>query len=176
MKAGNIFYCTLLIIIIFSSSFSQDSDKPPCSYPEAKQFDFWLGDWKVEWVDKDGIKGEGTNNIKKIFDGCVIEENFNGNPGTPLIGKSLSVFIPKLKIWKQTWVDNFGSYLDFIGEFTGDKMILSRELPNNENKKILQRMVFYNIRKDSLDWNWERSLDEGKNWELLWKIHYTRIK
>jgi hypothetical protein len=175
MKTANIFFCTTLMVILSSTSLSQDSESKPCSYPEAAQFDFWIGKWKVEWVDKDGVKGNGANTIKKILDGCVIEENFDGNPGTPLIGKSLSVFVPKLKKWKQTWVDNFGSYLDFTGEFTENKMVLSRELMDNEGKKIFQRMVFYNINKDSLDWNWERSLDEGKNWELLWKIHYTKL-
>lgn len=175
MKIVSIFFCTTLLVILSSTSFSQDNDSSPCSYPEAKQFDFWVGTWKVEWVDKEGVKGKGTNTIRKILDSCVIEENFDGNPGTPLIGKSLSVFVPKLKKWKQTWVDNFSSYLDFTGEFIENKMILSRKLLDNEDKKIFQRMVFYNINKDSLDWNWERSSDEGKNWKLLWKIHYTRL-
>lgn len=175
MKTTNIFFCTILIVTISSTSFSQDTEKP-CSYPEANQFDFWVGTWKAEWTDKDGIKGEGTNTIKKILDGCVIEENFDGNPGTTLIGKSLSVFVPGLKKWKQTWVDNSGGYLDFVGGLTEDKMILKREFMNNEGKKISQRMVFYNIEKERFDWNWERSLDEGKTWDLRWKIHYTRLK
>jgi len=55
----------------------------------------------------------------------------------------------------------------------GNKMILSREV---ETKKgtIMQRMVFYNITDKSFDWNWEASVDHGKNWQLNWMIHYSR--
>lgn len=27
---------------------------------------------------------------------------------------------------------------------------------------------------DAFEWNWERSLDAGKTWEVQWQIHYTR--
>ena len=168
-----LFLATLLVMISPLSSFAQNEDKP-CSYPEAKQFDFWVGTWKAEWTGKDGIQKEGTNTIKKILGGCVVEENFDGNPGTPLIGISLSVYVHRLKKWKQTWVDNSGGYLDFVGEFEKDKMVLSRSFIDKEGKSISQRMVYYNINKKSFDWNWERSMDEGKTWNVMWKIHYTR--
>jgi hypothetical protein len=35
-------------------------------------------------------------------------------------------------------------------------------------------MVWYNIASDQLDWNWERSEDEGTTWTILWQIHYQR--
>ena len=82
-----------------------------------KQFDFWVGHWKAEWQNKDGSKSEGSNTIKKILGGCVVEENFNGNPGIPLEGKSFSVYNSRSKMWQQTWVDNQGGYLDFTGNF-----------------------------------------------------------
>ena len=175
MKIRNIL-CLILTMIFSLSAFAQSDDMPPCSYPEAKQFDFWVGTWKAEWKNKDGIEREGTNTIKKILGGCVVEENFDGNPGAPLIGKSLSVYVPRLKKWKQTWVDNSGGYLDFVGGFKQGKMILSRDLLNKEGKEISQRMVYYNIKEGSFDWNWERSLDNGKSWNVMWKIQYTRTK
>jgi hypothetical protein len=36
------------------------------------------------------------------------------------------------------------------------------------------RMVFYNIAKQSLDWDWQSSEDAGQSWRLLWRIHYQR--
>ena len=86
----------------------------------------------------------------------------------------MSVYVPRLKKWKQTWVDNSGGYLDFTGEFETGKMILSRDFFNKDGKKISQRMVYYNINKESFDWNWERSMDDGKTWKVMWKIHYSR--
>jgi hypothetical protein len=52
-------------------------------------------------------------------------------------------------------------------------MVLQRTATIN-GKQMLQRMVWYEIMKDSLQWNWERSEDAGKNWTVLWKIKYTR--
>ena len=55
-----------------------DVNKPmPCSAPEARQFDFWLGEWDLTW----GKDGRGKNVITSIYDGCVIQERFDGRPG-----------------------------------------------------------------------------------------------
>ena len=165
-------FFVVFILIINTSLFSQT--KSSCSSPEAKQFDFWVGNWKAEWQNKDGSKSEGSNTIKKILGGCVVEENFNGNPGIPLEGKSFSVYNSRSKMWQQTWVDNQGGYLDFTGKYENGKMILSREATLKDGKSILQRMVYYNIEKSKFDWDWEISRDKGKTWELKWRIYYTR--
>ncbi len=141
----------------------------PCIQKEARQFDFWLGDWDLSWSDD----GHGTNRVTSILGGCVIQEEFDGTPSIPLKGLSLSTYNAATGKWQQTWVDNSGGYLDFIGEFADGKMMLSRETISQE-KPIKQRMVFYNITKDGLDWNWERSDDKGKTWQVLWCIHYKR--
>ncbi|HUM25392.1 MAG TPA: hypothetical protein PKN81_04115, partial [Anaerolineales bacterium] len=86
---------------------------------ENHEFDFWLGEWDVTWGE--GV--HGTNRVESILDGAVIQENFNGDG---LIGISVSVFSREDSRWHQTWVDNSGSYLDFVGEFVDGKMILSR--------------------------------------------------
>jgi len=147
-------------------------DMKPTAHPESHQFDFWVGEWDVSW---DG--GKGHNSIRKILDDCVIEENFNGLPSIPLVGRSLSVFSPQYARWHQTWVDNQGSYLDFIGEWNEDtqKMILERD-DMVGGKHIKQRMAWYNIAADTLDWNWERSEDGGISWNPQWIIHYSRMK
>ena len=62
----------------------------------------------------------------------------------------------------------------FTGGMENEKMILSRKITRHE-KEIVQRMVFYNISKDEFDWNWESSEDNGENWKLNWKIHYSRM-
>lgn len=132
---------------------------------ENQEFDFWLGEWDVSWSDK-----QGTNRIERILDGAVIQENFDGDG---LIGTSLSVFSREDNRWHQTWVDNTGSYLDFIGEFADGKMILSRN-GIAEGKAVKQRMIWYDITPDAFLWNWERSDDDGVTWRELWKIKYKR--
>jgi len=132
------------------------------------QFDFWLGEWECTW----GEDSKGANHVECILDGKVIQENFNGDG---LHGISHSVWDAERKLWCQTWVDNSGSYLDFTGNFRDGQMILSRDaIVRGEACK--QRMVWYNIADDEFDWNWERSDDGGKTWEVKWQIKYKRKK
>ena len=133
------------------------------------QFDFWLGEWDLTWQDG----GQGTNSISAILDGKVIFEAFDANPSDSFKGLSFSVYNPTLNMWQQTWVDNRGMYLDFVGAFRDGKMILERTASTGENT-IMQRMIFYNIAASSLDWSWEQSNDLGSTWQTLWQIHYQR--
>lgn len=159
---------TLLVL-----SVSAQQGEPPCSSPEAAQFDFWLGDWTCEWTDQDGNVQKGSNRVEKILGSCVVQENFDGTPAINLIGKSYSLFDRSAKVWKQTWVDNNGIYLDFEGSYEDDKMILSRKA-NIRGKEYIQRMVWYDIKEDAFMWNWERSEDNGETWLVQWKLHYKR--
>lgn len=138
----------------------------------AAQFDFWLGNWELTWGDN----GRGTNEISRILDGRIIHENFNSTPdddSPPFKGVSVSAYDAPNDQWRQTWVDNQGGYLDFVGSFAEGKMILSREAIV-QDKPVKQRMVWFNIREDSFDWAWERSEDDGRSWQTIWPIHYTR--
>ncbi|HET9911672.1 MAG TPA: DUF1579 family protein [Anaerolineales bacterium] len=130
------------------------------------QFDFWLGEWDVTW----GEDGKGTNRIARILDGKIIQENFNTSE---FQGISVSSYDPERRLWCQTWVDSNGTYLDFTGKFEDGKMILARDaIVKGEACK--QRMVWYDIQDNKLEWNWERSDDGGSTWRVLWQIHYTR--
>jgi len=71
-------------------------------------------------------------------------------------------------------VDNQGGYLLFTGEFNDGQMELRTEPSEREGKTFISRMVFRNITKNSLDWDWQRSEDGGKTWQDLWNIHYER--
>ena len=144
--------------------------RPGCDSAESKQFDFWLGDWEASYKG-----GQSRNHITKILDGCVILEEFTGAPGSPLNGHSVSTFDRNAKQWKQTWVDNNASYLDFSGSFADGKMILWREA-ERQGKKFRQRMVWQDIQAETFKWLWQRSDDEGKTWNTLWEIDYRRVK
>jgi len=141
----------------------------PCEGEGHHQFDFWLGKWEVTWGEGEA----GTNHIERVLGGCVILEQFDGRPGTPLRGMSVSTYDSSKDQWHQTWVDNQGGYLDFVGEWHGDQMIMVREAVT-EDGPVLQRMVWYEIQPDKMEWNWERSTDGGENWNVLWQIHYRR--
>ena len=145
----------------------------PCSEPQQKQLEFWVGEWDLTWPGNNpGETAHGSNTIRRILDGCIVEENFSGADAMHLRGRSVSVF--DAGEWKQTWVDNEGGYLDFAGEFKDGQMILGREATRPDGSKSLQRMVFKNITRDEFDWSWEGSKDGGKTWSVVWLIHYKR--
>ena len=164
-------FSLLLATLAATASFAQDSTKTAkaCSAPEFRQFDFWVGDWDLTWGDS----GRGTNIITRELDNCVIEEHFSAEPKGTFDGRSVSTYDVKYHRWLQTWVDNSGGYLDFVGGWTGEKMIFWREAVTDSGS-FLQRMVYYDIEKNSLDWKWEKSTDGGANWQTLWQIHYKR--
>lgn len=150
----------------------------PCAVPEARQFDFWVGEWELTWKGGQGgtpenETGRAVNVIRKILGGCVIEENFSAPLGAYL-GKSWSVYQPATGQWRQTWVDNSGNYLLFRGGFHDGKMELRTEPFQRNGKTFISRMVFQNISESALDWSWQRSADEGESWQDVWNIHYQR--
>lgn len=166
---------TAILTGIFLMSVAGDAQgQQPAIPDEASQFDFWVGEWDLSWKTPQGETQRGTNTISKILDGRVIEERFDGGPDNPLRGVSHSVYSARQKMWKQTWVDNSGGYLDFTGGMADGEMTLSRSFTGPGGKQGLQRMVFFNIQQDSLDWRWESSTDDGKTWTLQWKVHYSR--
>ncbi len=161
----------LLVVLLFARGAQAQPQAPTCDAPEWKQFDFWVGDWDLTYGDG----GKGRNRITKILGSCVILEEFAGAPGTTLDGKSFSTFDRNARRWKQTWVDNTGSYLDFTGGMDGDRMILSRDA-ERDGRRFQQRMIFTDIKAQSLTWLWQRSDDNGASWKTLWEIEYKRVK
>ena len=144
-------------------------EKKPCTSPEARQFDFWVGEWDLAW----GEDKKGSNSISLEYGGCVIQEKFNGSPGANFKGMSISVYNERIDKWQQSWGDDQGSYFALVGEFKDGEMVLIHEQPTGEG---LNRMRFYNIEENSLDWSWEGSKDDGETWNMLWQIHYERKK
>jgi hypothetical protein len=130
----------------------------------ARDFDFWLGEWEVSWDDR-----RGTNVIEPIFDGRVILEQFDGHPGADFRGMSVSVYDESARVWRQTWVDSEGNYLQFTGSF-GDGVMDLR----GERSGDLVRMQWRDIRSDALTWLWQRSEDGGESWVTMWELAYRR--
>ena len=139
-------------------------------------FDFWVGQWDLTWEHADGSIGKGTNGIVKILDDNVIQENFRATEGAyaGMKGISISVYDPRQKSWFQTWQDNQGSNINLTGEFDGKRRIFKTAVRTVNEQQIISRMQFYDIRENSLIWDWERSTDNGDTWELQWRINYVR--
>ena len=152
-----------------------------CDAPGNRQMDFWLGDWSVQVRTRTAPDSEtwtaavGSNHVTSVLNGCAIEERFvaTGGPnGASWSGRSHSTWVPAEKRWRQTWVDDSGSYLAFTGGMQGGEFVLVGE-PRPDGK--VMRMVFGEIRPDHITWRWERSVDGQKTWRPMMIIEYARI-
>ncbi|HEV2006708.1 MAG TPA: hypothetical protein VGQ85_08860 [Candidatus Limnocylindrales bacterium] len=132
------------------------------------ELEFWLGTWDVTW----GEHGHGTNRIERILGDHVIHEQFDGGGETSrLVGQSWSVFDPERHLWRQTWVDDQGGYLDLVGGLVDGWFSFGREAPE-DSASVRQRMVFRDVGADGFHWIWEASADDGATWESRWEIDY----
>lgn len=165
-------------LFFYTTGSCQVRMAPIPSLPDTAWFDFWIGDWNLHWYEKDSVKATGKNNISRVLGNKIILEQFKALTGQNkgFEGKSWSVLDKSSGQWKQTWVDNSGAYLDFTGRVEGQNRIFERSVTKKDGTIIWQRMVFKNITPRSFTWEWESSNDNGKTWNLAWRIFYSRKK
>jgi hypothetical protein len=138
---------------------------------DGTELDFWLGDWDARW----GEVGVGTNRLTRILSDRVIREEFSGGGAVGhLEGLSLSVFDPDRRLWRQTWVDDQGGYLELVGDVVDGCFSFRRDAPE-DGPATKQRMVFRDVGPASFRWTWEISEDGGRTWSIRWDIAYTRV-
>jgi hypothetical protein len=144
----------LFALLVQSGPASPSPPPPPCSAPEYRQFDFWLGRWQVR-----GAKGQvvGTNRIEAILGGCALRESWTGRDGS--VGTSLNAWDPFDRRWHQTWVDSDGLRLELAGEYAGGRMTLSGD---GRSLAPPTRTVRHRI-------TWSR-LPEGRRVRQLWEV------
>ena len=112
--------------------------------PSASDLDFWLGTWNVRWGPAETDRGR--NVITRTFGGYVVEERFDGRPGMELQGMSVSVFDEHRGLWRQTWVDDSGTYFALEGGVDGDAFVLVGRDHNAAEEHAVFRMRFLRYR------------------------------
>ena len=107
----------------------------PCDAGPYRQFDFWLGDWRVY----DGTNGQlvAKDHIETQFEGCVVQQTLTfvtdmyRRPGVTyrLAGASTSRFDGQQ--WLQLWVDNQWGAIIMSGAAAKDgSMVLNTVIPS----------------------------------------------
>ena len=146
----------------------------PCMVnPQAREFDFWIGEWDVYPTGAKNIVGHSL--IQMIASGCAILENWTSPASN---GKSLNFVDPISNKWKQVWV---GSYVngiqDFInGEYKDGAMRFTFETTDPQGNKVIGRFIFYNQSPNQVRQFNETSADNGKTWVTSYDFTYIRKK
>jgi hypothetical protein len=144
----------------FTAATMARTPVPPCSGPEFRQFDFWVGDWDAYDVADPG-KVVGRGQVTPILGGCVLRETYRQNDG--LVGESYSLWDASRRLWHQSWVTNRGGLLLLDGLFGDKRMVLIARESKPHGTSSLLRGIWWaegrNVREKA-----DRSTDGGKTW------------
>lgn len=138
-----------------------------CDFPEARQFDFWIGEWEVTANGKVA----GSNTITRIVGGCALQENWIGAGGSR--GTSLNYYMPDAGKWRQVWVSDQGTQLTLTGGIVDGKMVLSGEHVRG-GAPVVDRITWEQQGDGSVTQDWDVSKDGGETWETLFKGVYRK--
>ena len=157
-----------IALLLMIASVCQAAPPRPCTAPEHRQFDFWIGDWQVHKPDGSFA---GINRITQEYDGCVIHEHYATGKGYS--GESLNVYDAARKVWHQTWVDDSGLLLTLEGRWNGRSMILEGLAPTPAGAMAKQRITWTPGNDGSVRQLWETADDKGA-WSVVFDGRYTR--
>ncbi len=140
----------------------------PCATPEHRQFDFWLGEWKVEA----GGKIAGSNRITRLYGDCILREEYETANGK-YVGTSLNGWDAARGVWHQTWVDNQGAVLLLDGRFEAGRMRLEGRTATTTGEQI-ERITWTPNPDGTVRQRWEQSTDGGKSWKTAFDGLYRK--
>ncbi len=143
---------------------------PRCSADEYRQFDFWIGRWRVETPSG---QVAGYNTIERTND-CFLHESYATPTG--YAGESFNIYDRARGVWHQSWVDNTGLLLQLDGGLVGDEMILQGGGTAPDGTAIVNRITWSVVDGDPAHIRqfWETTRDGGTTWTVTFDGHYLR--
>lgn len=143
----------------------------PCSSPESRQLDFWVGEWDVRTTD--GGQEAGKSRVERILGGCVVAENWTGRTRTGTYeGKSFNTYRADLRQWEQVWVDELGTFAVFRGVWRDGALRYEQE--EGGKPGMTSRMTFFALPTGTVRQLGESSSDGGKTWKATFDLTYRR--
>ena len=142
------------------------SGPAPCTAPEHRQFDFWLGDWDT-FESGAPDKVVARNRVDSILGGCVLREVYEQGDG--LTGQSFTIYDAARKVWHQSWVTNRGQLLVLEGGMRGGRMVLTSTERAADGRPELVRGVWVRV-EGGVRETAETSDDGGRTWRPLFDM------
>jgi hypothetical protein len=183
-----LFLFILLFLFINPLTATWVNNSTECNTPEARQFDFWVGEWDIDQkiLQKDGswLETKAHTSVSPILNGCALEEHWSGEVKffwlgmeeiKPMNGFSIRYYNPEKKKWYIHWIDNFnlafgdgasGNFKDGKGEFLSET--------DTTNGKRISKITFSDITDNSVYWDLAISNDNGNSWTVIWIMEMKR--
>jgi len=168
------FALTLGVALLLGGAYSRSAEeqaRPTCKHAASRQFDFWIGQWRV--TEKGKLAGH--NRIERILDGCALLENWTGAKGGE--GKSLNFFDRDDGLWHQTWIDRSGGALFLSGKFENGAMRLQGAQPASDKQPATRHRITWTALPDgSVRQLWESTPVGKEEWATQFDGLYVREK
>lgn len=155
-----------------SAQAAQPARSLGCDTPESHQLDFWVGRWSVSPKGHPSVH-LADSLIEKLYAGCVLRENWMPLQGGA--GGSLSAYDPNLRLWKQTWADSSGSWVEFSGGREGGSVVIQGVWPAPGAPRRITRMRYTPLSDGTVEQTGVISDDDGKSWKPSFSFIYTRV-
>jgi hypothetical protein len=159
----------LAFAVSIMSGVAQAAQPSPCSSPEHREFDFWVGRWDV--FETQSGKPAGHSLVERLYDGCALRENWS-EPG--FTGGSLNHYSTEDGRWRQTWTDSTGAWREFVGGLEDGRMVLIWRLPSTGAGagEVQVRMTFTPEAGGEVRQYSDVSRDGGRTWRLRYDYIY----
>jgi hypothetical protein len=145
----------------------------PCrAHPEARRFDFWIGEWDVQNTAGQPV---GKSSIQLISGDCGLLENWTDARGGT--GKSINAYNPATRSWQQFWVGQFGGVTEYReSTWSGSTLVFTARGARPDGTPVLQRLSFTPISAGKVRQHGELSTDGGSTWTTGYDFTYVRQK
>lgn len=186
-----LFLVTLLALVVpgvpsMGSALAQSPGT--CDAPEARAFDFWVGDWDISQriLRQDGtwLEAPAKTSVAPALDECALVEHWEGKVQffwegmrAPEAMKGLSVraWDPRAKEWSIYWMDTRSRRFDtpYVGHFADGRGEFFREWEGPDGPRV-GRISFADITPDAVNWSLAISSDGRRTWTTLWTMAMRR--
>lgn len=161
----------ILIGLILTTTNALAAADPTCATnPENRQFDYWLGNWKI---GAPGSSGNAHSTVSLSLDKCLVVENWDGGRGHS--GENIFGYSADDKSWYGMFADNEGRVHVFTsGKVASGSAEFQGPSRGSNGEPILNRVKVVRLSPDKVEQTWEKSSDNGANWNLVFRGEYSR--
>ena len=142
----------------------------PCrTAAQHRGFDFWVGSWDVTSAGQTAGKSE----VQLILGDCVVFENWESAAG--MSGKSFNFYDAGHGHWRQIWVDDTGSVIEFTGQVVDGEMRYTATTRDPESgQETRHKLTFTENEDGTVRQLWEQSTGEDEQWQVAFDGRYAR--
>jgi ketosteroid isomerase-like protein len=159
-----------LIGFTVKAPFGQSGSARPCTSPEYRQFDFWVGNWEV--FESNSTSKVARVRVDRILNGCVLRERYEDAAG--LQGESFSIYDAGKRLWHQTWVTNRGQLLTIEGKMEGGEMSLAGATQTPDGLENHVRGTWKPLNNGVVRETAVTSSDAGRTWKPWFDLLFRR--